>query len=386
MSFLIHLLGLAIFLVGLGICDQLFWYNNTLDDILDRMRYDPVIIWIILGFYALICELAFLAGAFLTTCWGAGNETFRTSYYRSLSRWHQLTPWLALLVLGTLLGFTLVDNLGDWRQEFIGYLLVLSAANLIGLWWILGTVAVHRDRPTWFASCRWPAACEGCGYALAGLTDEQGCPECGRPVGSSKTTDRGEKDVPALRMLMRGLLTPGKLGAAMLTRQPTRTPLHVLRWGLFFAVLAGPVFMFSVDMIIWLTEGYREVDNFSEAIEFYLAIGLTVGIYSALCGGLLLLGAGSLVGTIVRVMGKQNIMPAACKAACYSAGLIPIWVLTQALQLAILIPLGNYFSDRGNYAIISFFPLLVLVLHAGMAIYMILNIARITKAARFANV
>ena len=35
---------------------------------------------------------------------------------------------------------------------------------------------------------------------------------------------------------------------------------------------------------------------------------------------------------------------------------------------------------------IDFFPLVVMMLHAAMLVYMVMNIARITKAARYANV
>lgn len=415
-SFAIHLVGLGILLIGIGLFDHAFWDGELRQELVEQVMIDPAFTLLLISLYCLPLELALMLFAWLTTCWGAGVEPYRESLSRSLSRWYQLTPWLAVLTLGLMLAIQGIEELDDWywdtyeygryggyydthsqpmrlitRDRFrllldIGRFGSLGIVNLIALWWVLGTVRVHRNKPTWFASCRWPAVCEGCGYALAGLTDEQTCPECGKAVGESKHTHRGTREVPSLRMVWRGLFKPTAVGASMLTRQPTKQPLRVLLWGLLFTVLSGPVMMVINSISIWMADGYSVVDDFGEAIEFYLVAGLTVGIYAAMLGSLLLLGAGTLVGTIVRGMGKRDIMPAACSAACYTAALLPIWVLAQGLQLLILIPLGRYLSDAGRYELVDFFPLLVLLLHAFMLTYMILHITRITRAARYANV
>lgn len=415
-SYLVHLAGTGLFLLAILFYNLIFWQEDLLWVIRYELDHNLVIALLAISLWIVVFELAFLILAFLTTCWGAGVEGFTQSYSRSLSRWYQLTPWLALIVLGLWLAFIGIDTIessywdhysyaryGDYYDNHnepfqllnydrfellltIGRLGSLGIANLLALWWVLGTVAVHRIKPTWPASCRWPAVCEGCGYALAGMTDEQGCPECGKSIASSKYTHRGTRDLESIRMLMRGLFQPRAVGAAMLTRRPTKMPLRVLLWGLLFTVLSGPVFMVTVDTTVRITDGYGAVDDFGDAIEFYLAIGLTVGVYTALVGSFLLLGAGTLVATIVRIMGKRNIMPAACKAACYSAALLPIWVLAQAVQLMILIPLGNYLGNQGQYDLLYFFPFLVLLMHAAILLYLILHIARITKAARHANV
>lgn len=416
LSLVIHLLGAGCFLIGLFFFDQMFWDGDLSWEIESAFADEPAIAVLVTVIWVLFIELGLLLVAWMTTCWGAGVEPLRHSLSRSLSRWYQLTPWLALLTLGLILAIHGIEELDNWYWQTYDYgrygeyydhntepmqlltydrfqLLLnigrfgsLGIANLLALWWILGTVMVHRNKPTWFASCRWPAACEDCGYALAGLTDEQGCPECGKAVHESKHTERGQHNAPSLRMLMHGLIKPGTVGKAMATRQPTKMPLRALLWGLLFTVLSGPAFMVLFSIAIWAGEGYNPIDDFGDFIEFYILGGMTVGIYCALAGSILLLGAGSLVATIVRFMGKRHIMPAACSAACYSAALLPIWVLLQAIQLLILIPLGNYLGDLGRYELVEFFPLLVILLHAAMLFYMIINVARITKAARYANV
>lgn len=417
-SYLVHLAGVVFFLLSLFLIDHLFWAGDLLWEIRYEVEREPASALLVIGIWVVLFKLAFPIFAYLTTCWGAGVEPFRQSFGRSLSRWYQLTPWLALLGLGLIFAMIGIEKIDDWywdrytdarwgdyyeeygydqpmqlltRDRFellmmIGRLSSLGIFNLIALWWILGTVAVHRIKPSWPATCRWPAVCEGCGYALAGMTDEQGCPECGKNIGSSKHAYRGTRDITSLRMLMHGLFQPRTVGAAMLTRRPTKMPLRVLLWGLFFAVLSGPALMVMGDTTARLTYGYSEVRDFGDAIEHYIAVGLTVGSCVALCGGLLLLGTGTLVGTIVRIMGKRNIMPAACNAACYSAALLPLWVLAQGAQLIVLIPLINYLRDQGHYGIARLLPLTILFMHAFILFYIILHIARITKAARHANV
>jgi len=416
-SFAIHIVGLGLLITGIGLFDDVFWDHDLILDLRQGLEGDTFSTLLFTGIWLIAFELCFVILAWMTTCWGAGVEPFKASFGRSLSRWYQLTPWLALLSLGLILaiqGFKELDNWywdqyddarwGDYYDHHteplqlltydrfelllnIGRFGTLGIVNLIALWWTLGTVMVHRNKPTWFASCRWPATCEGCGYALAGLTEEQGCPECGKAVHESKHTDRGHREIKSLRLLWRGLFKPSAVGAAMATRQPTKMPLRVLLWGLLFAVLAGPVTMLMVDMGMRIPEGSTgKVDDFGDAIEYYIVIGLTVGIYAALIGSLLLLGAGTLVGTIVRVMGKRDIMPAACSAACYSAALLPVWVLLQGAQALILYPLASYIRESGRYDLLNFLAFIFFMLHAAILIYIPLHIARITKAARYANI
>lgn len=416
-SFLLHVLGLIGFVFCLFVCDAWFWGDNLREEIGVGLRHDFWLTWLAIGLYVLFVELAFLLLAWMTACWGAGVEVFARSFGRSLSRWYQMTPWLALLWAGFILcvqGWEGIENwyesryydarYGDYYNNNtlpmrlitpdrfyllmqMGFFSTLGLTNLLMLWWIVGTVGVHRDKPAWHASCRWPAACERCGYALAGLADTQDCPECGMPVRESKHSGRGKRDTGSLRLLMRGLLKPASVGAAMLTRQPTKMPLRVLLWGLFFTVLAGPVMMLMIDVSERITPySFGIVDDFGEAIRFYFVGGLTIGIYAALVGCLLLFGAGTLVGAIVRVMGKRDILPAAGSAACYSAALLPAWVLAQGLQILILNPLSEYLSQVGRYDLVDFFPVLILLLHGGMLLYLTYHIARITKAARYANV
>jgi hypothetical protein len=424
-SFLVHLLGLLLFIFGLGLFDQVFSEGDLRQDIVNSVLIDFVMALVYLVLFFVPIQLTFLVFAWLTTCWGAGVEPYGQSFKRSLSRWYQVTPWLAMIFLGLLLAHTAVEATRDWYRDTydyarfgdyyekntqpmqlispdrfyllvdMGWYTAVGIANLLALWWVLGTVMVHRCKPAWPASCRWPAVCEGCGYALAGMTTEQTCPECGKKVSESTHADRDTRDTPSQRLLWRGLFRPSAIGASMATRRPTKMPLRVLLWGLLFTVLAGPVMNVMEFIGKWIREHihadysyglFDEYADFGDILEKILIHGLTFGIFAAFMGSLLLLGAGTLVGTIVRVMGKRNIMPAACSAACYSAALLPAWVLTHGVQGIIIIPLAQHLRDIGRYDLIDLLPLLYLLIQGVFLLYMILHIARITKAARYANV
>jgi len=421
-SLIAHLLGLLLFITALAVFDQVFWDSEIREEIGYALRNDQATALLAIALYLLVFELLFHLFAWMTTCWGAGVEPYRQSLGRSLCRWYQLTPWLAVLWIGFILavqGWAAIENwyeeryfdarFGDYydhntepmqlitRDRFnmllmMGQYASLGIVNLLSLWWILGTTAVHRDKPTWFASCRWPAVCEGCGYALAGLTDEQTCPECGKRVDESKHKKRGNSETPARKLLWHGLFYPSTIGASMVTRRPTKQPLRVLLRALLLTVLAGPMLMVMNNIgerirnSIGGGYAFNTIEDFGDIIEQIVVYGLTVGIYASLIGSLLLLGAGTLVGTIVRVMGKRNIMPAACSAACYSAALLPVWVLAQGVLIMIITPLSRALRDAGRYDLNDLLPFLVLAFYASVLCYMVFNVARITKAARYANV
>jgi len=415
LSLVVHVLGWALLLIGVWLIDMSLLDYEIVDDLAWEFDHDARNASLLFGIWFVIIEAGFVLFAWMTACWGAGVEPFKASMERSLSRWYQLTPWLALIVLGVMMSLIYIEKVEMWYYDnyhwgrygdyyddhnepmwllqgdrlrtliMIGRFSTLGIANLIGLWWILATVFVHRNNPTWFASCRWPAVCEGCGYALAGLTDEQGCPECGKKVGDSKPGPRWHERQRSLRLLIRGLFRPSTVGTAMPTRRPRKEPARVLVWGLLFTVLAGPIMMLLIDLGQRI-DGYAEVDDFGEALEFYFAGGFMAGTYAALLGGLLLLGAGSLVGTIIRLFGKRNIMPGAMSAACYSAGLLPLWVLATGVQMLILIPLAEYLYDTNRSSLVDFFPFLIFAMHGLILIYVVLHVARISKASRYANV
>jgi len=66
----------------------------------------------------------------------------------------------------------------SWQIVGLSYMLL----------WVFILVQALRQRP-WWAHCRWPALCGGCGYTLLGIDRKQSCPECGKPVAESTGMD-----------------------------------------------------------------------------------------------------------------------------------------------------------------------------------------------------
>lgn len=403
LSFAVHIAGLGLF--GAVI---LLAYPDTRPYLVDGGLDDLAMYMMALLATFLLVELVHLLLALLTVCWGAGVEPWRASMGRTLSRWYQLTPWLAIWVLGFIGAMEGIDELDtlywdtyynrgpagtyvaleEGRFWFLIQCLRSATVSLFfggGLWLVLPTLAVHRDRPRWFASCRWPAVCAGCGYALAGLTDEQACPECGSPVAASKHTDRGPIKTPAWKLIFTALLQPTKLGQQILTRRHTGKPLRVLLIALLAVVATGPMGLFLVQTAESIQWGDEWSSSFGEFVEEIIVMGTMAGVLMMVAAALIALGVGSVNATSARVFGKRNAMVASRKAACLSSGILPVWsVLNFALIATIIVVVDMLDTLRsGSWEIVI--PFAILGFHMGMLVLYMILVGRMERAARYAN-
>lgn len=400
-SFMVHLLGFAVLLVGLAALDKL---DNDIIDLLQPSSLEDLLELIL---FVVIVESLFLLTALLTTCWGAGPEPWGDGYQRTLCRWYQLAPWHALLIVGWVGGFELIDFMEDaYYDNFIDYgsydyleyefarflieacRVALSIFCMITLLWMtLATLAVHRDRPTWRASCRWPAVCETCGYSLLGMRDEQACPECGRAVAESRHAPRGPLKGGFWALTAATLAGPSAMGGRLLTRRPTHGHLRVFVTALLLTVLVGPISIALMHVAQWM-EGYSTYGWVStlEWIERLVLIGLAIGCGYALIGAMVCLSAGSIHALIERLFARRNVLPASCQACCLTAGVIPLLALFNAAMVVGLELMMRRLNQAGLYAFADLLPMILLLIDAGLFALYVMLVARVARAARYANV
>lgn len=401
-SFCVHLVGLALFAIGLL---ALYPDNNLSISFVSLAELAMFCLGLLMIF--LFIQLGVLCLSLATMCWGAGVERWSVSLGRTASRWYQTTPWLAVLLIGFIATMDGIDTLQmayyDYshssgppgvyialEQDRFWFLIqfLRSAAVCIffplGLWMTLATLAVHREKPRWHASCRWPAVCAGCGYALVGLTDEMGCPECGMPVAQSKQSRRGPIKTPATHLLWSAMIRPTNIGEQMLTRRHTDKPLRVFLLALLAVVITGPIGMVVIDLaesIGWGSFPEQGLDF----IELYIVMGTMVGVLIAVAGAFIAMGVGSVNATSARAFGKRNAMVASCKAACLGAGVLPLWSLLNFFLIAIMVA-SEYLFDSFYYGPWDLaIPLTFLAFHIGMLVLYMVLVGRIERAARFAN-
>jgi len=360
LSYLLHLGGLGLFAFAM-----IVFYPSDFIDFLEQIiqdPFDPTGELLGLAFLFLMIELMYLLVALMTSCWGAGIESWRSSYYRTLARWYQLTPWHAALGVGLVIGIEAIDEIENLAYgssglaDFIGYswagvivtavaLFFVGSFLLLGLWSTLATLAVHRDNPTWFPSCRWPASCERCGYALAGLSDAQSCPECGRPVAASKYAQRAPLQGNPLRAMVDALVRPSMLGSGLITRSRTPMPALCLLIALGLTILVGPVGVMSVHVIERIRFNYSYDNlNLSRLIET-LFNGLLAGVFMAVAAALMILTVGSLLAGFTHMIKNRQCMPAYCKAACLASGMLPFWALSNFGFIMAMILIIEYIEN-----------------------------------------
>ncbi len=399
-SFAIHLLGLIILLLGLSFLGEIY-----LDDLVYEVQSDAPMFAAGALAYFVALQFLYLLAAVLTTCLGAGCEPWGQAYRRTLSRWYQLTPWhvlLTLALIGVMLGVESLEEAYyyDFYREGVHRMLEAERAQflftaarhlsgciygLVLLWMTLATLVVHREQPTWHARCRWPAICEMCGYLLLGLAEDQGCPECGKPVHESKHADRAPIQGRYWSITKRVLRTPSQVGAHLLTHRPTHAHYRVLTIAILYLVLTGPI---SAGLIDFFDYGMPWSYNRTalDYLELYLLDGLLLGVgfagfFTAIC-----LAAGSLQALSQRLFAKRDVLPAAAQACCLSAGLLPIWALLVSTSIIGLIRIDNQLNILGIYLDEIILTLGWLLFHAGLFILYFLHLGRIIRAARYANV
>jgi hypothetical protein len=298
--------------VALGLIQWFF-------DELARGLHDPSAWrdWVVqLGAPLVAIEAGTVCLAWLLMAWGAGDERKVTSFQRSLRRVWLLTPhgvvWL--VIVGGISQW-LGPGRSAWAQpvEMFGLSLTVLGGWVWAVWAVLAGTAGGAER----AHCRWPALCGGCGYSLLGLSQDQGCPECGEPVSRS-VADRPGLGVSqvwgTLAVWGEALRRPRQLGTNLQVfgPRPSLGPTVALGMGgVWVVTYAGFLGVTAMDRFPGSSVGLMWVAGLLATVAATLALGLT-------------LGAASVVGGL-KQQPERTLMAATIQGAAALGGLQVIW-------------------------------------------------------------
>ena len=391
-----HALGLIALFVGLTIVDAVPWYGNLTD-----LTYIGPIELLFMAVWLILIELCYLLAALCTICWGAEHEGFGQSYRRSLSRWYQLTPFHAAWTLGLFVASEIIDKIrySSYGHDYstfsyeineLFFIMISLAIFLIyvglGGWFTLRALAVPRTNAAYCPKCRWPALCESCGYALVGMTREQSCPECGRPVEASLTPPRDDTSRTTFAAMRLALFNPAALGQACLTRTRTAQASKALAITAFALFLSGPVGLLYLTLSSQALNDDVYIHDTYGLIEAFVIGGLGLGLTAAAFGVSIVLITGSLIGLINRVFGKRDVLANASQAACLASGYVVfIALLIYGFTGILILSIDNLFNHFG-LGLIILIPLSLIGVCLVLALPYCIIVSRIVRYARYANV
>jgi hypothetical protein len=320
------------------------------------------------GWAALLTALVFIELSvwvlgLLACAWAAGHETrWRQSVARAIGRLWRLSPFLVLLIaLGGASTVSMSRHAQAWHQAHpfnttnrvtqpewdayqasqpwsVRYANTLAADAVVLLVTGGGFMALaalghpgNGRRPR----CTWPALCEGCGYALVGLRRDQTCPECGRPVVDS--LDEALRPGPAWehrrelgcfraawRTCWTALLRPRRLGASLRILDGRGDHRRFALWVLALLIPGGVVGLWTGALVTNVFTARPWVDVMPDALEMSMS-GAILGLFGASAGTLLMLTAGSVIGSVDSSRFKRNLLPAAAQASSYVSPLFFLW-------------------------------------------------------------
>ncbi len=367
--------------------------------------------WDIVGVTALsmfitIEAIWFIASVLLTT-WVACDEPMKTSYHRAVRRGWTLTPWVMgvlLLTLALVLGIeryvrmyqpqapmisyptqasrpvgpaATPQALADYQAQMKQYeadlaaftkaweeysrlmtqrpwwvrhaervqMVVSSIIAVTALLWFLHVLG--KGIPAATARCRWPAECEGCGYALVGIPPGSNCPECGlsgtylyttthRPgslweqafhqSAPMSKTNRFMKRVSAWSLTAQyALFQPTKLGQSLRPLAHDSSVRSYALWSLvisYLAMLMGA--MLSVLLMTLLADEYH--DNIGDYIDEMLIMVVMQSILWLCLVMALMLLTGCVTGAWHTKRRNSNRFIHAGVAAIYALPIVLVWV------------------------------------------------------------
>jgi hypothetical protein len=341
------------------------------------------------------------------------------TYRLAILRLWLATPFVTLAIwLLTGWGYLLAE-LGDRASAAsLGAVVLLVGVTLTGSFFlmIVALIAVvHAARPGW--SCRWPAGCEACNYALLGLAPDANCPECGRPIATSLAGSAREGvEAAASTRWRRGwmtLLRPSDLGRYVTVRGPE--PFPIVAWTLaFLAVwlicLYGMLVIqraFTLQMIGdeptigMLMEVLLLVDGPFPGQRLQLLTGVSIFAWLYAAALMLLINFAALVAE--RAGGNRGFAPvrqaihqlqphwflailvAVILTLWYSLGQVFVWLNPFAVLLRSVERLG-WTAPESLHDLVAWLPLIVLVLWSlGMFAWFTYALSRVARAARYAN-
>ncbi|MEM7683135.1 MAG: zinc ribbon domain-containing protein [Planctomycetota bacterium] len=311
--------------------------------------------------------------AWLFAAWGGGRERWSRTLLRSIRRawvlWFALTIYLTIAILaahavrqaGQWLGTQSALYLSSTSYGALRYgvvrgldpdnLALLTAVGAL-LLMLIGWMRAMRP-PAMGLSCRWPAVCNRCGYAVTALSPEADCPECGRAVAKS-LSPRSWDDVAGLGRWPWSRPRPTTFGS----RIPGLDP------GVAFRALRLRRALVGVLLIGLLTPAWLQVwiDLTTEAepmrygetlpafaaeepevaiaqVTRWAVLGLTAGLSAVLSGLVLTLSASTLTAGTLSRKTAINPGPIACACAAAAARCLPAWYLLGVLTaMALVLP------------------------------------------------
>lgn len=295
-----------------------------------------------------------------------------------------------------------------WQEELMAWTIVGSLAGGFVLTGWLAIPGVSRE------ACRWPPRCDGCGYALFGVTGLGSCPECGLAM-SRALSAQGRPGGPMDRRGWAGLLAepllalarPGRLGRRMLTMGGAAgTPKGWAAAGLWALVLligCGPVLTATVVIADHLTRIWDPLSVWGGSeqpwflTELWQAVALSgpiVGLQFAVWVFGLVGGAATVVGAVASAVARRSLLHVAARGAIALLpwSVLAIWLAVAwgiVLMIADRLGLGidDLWSSAGGVelliaVVLTFGPMLVLI---ALGAWCLAGLWRIVWAARLAN-
>ncbi len=362
--------------------------------------------WVTIALTLTGIELFWAASAATAMSWSARDERFRDSYARSLRRLYLLTPQLVTITLISGAALVGLDRWvrdhrfdGGWADPFMVQNILTAVIFGTTCLWFLRVVLAGLGCDTAVAMSRWPARCRGCGYELAGLRSDQGCPECGEKV--SKTLDPADRpgNGPPGGVLWwfaqtcQAVRRPSALGGRLHVLSPDPAYLRCLVFTFAWMMLCSPVAVGVLYLVVTLAENISGLTEHFDKREFITAAcvgGIMMGLALTAAVAVSAVAGAGLVGALEGHRNGRNLMPAAIRAACYLSGFACFWALVfwcnlallfVVMQLDILAPIARRYHIPLPDLVFGWMGGVVLL---GVLIYLA-QIGRATRAARFAN-
>ena len=319
--------------------------------------------WLFAGAQLLWFEGLVLLAAWIGWGWSARpDEGVRRSFGRALRRAWRLTPGFVVMMLAMSVFHLAVDMFINPQSADIGYSgrypsrAELEAHWQIDRWWrnlafallslgwmcagVVAVVGVLWSMLPWGDRPRsvWPAGCGGCGYPMLDVSEERGCPECGRPRSQTLGEDvrpgtpwqraeggaRGWGLIGAWwRTAMLATFRPREFGRQLQTTGPMRyRGRRAAAFATGLVLLLASSALGVVAMVVSVTTAMTVLDPPNRNVDMpdfeeFLLIAMAGAAWIGGAALFVILVAGTLVAAVQSVVLGRNIMGAAAEAGAF---------------------------------------------------------------------